>query len=209
MTDYLQQSWDALTEGLPAERQVHLQELLALYRQPHRHYHNLKHVERLLRLEQEHHQLLQAPKTVRLAIWYHDAVYNTFKGDNEVKSADLALRRLAELKVNPAVIDYCCQLIKATKTHELPDDMANDFDAQFFMDIDLAVLGAEAAEYDAYTKNIRKEYRFYPGFMYRQGRKKALKQLLAVRPLYKTELFFDLYERQARSNMQRELGQLG
>jgi len=78
-------------------RQPELGEQLILrYSEPHRHYHTTKHLLQVLtmidKLADDHDLFL-----VRLAAWYHDAVYAIPPGQvsNEEASARLALRELS------------------------------------------------------------------------------------------------------------------
>lgn len=205
MSDYLENNWKELTEGLPTND--FYQNLRSLYSSKSRHYHNFKHIEALLKHSETHRNLLESPKTVDFAIWYHDAIYNASKSNNEEKSAQLAQENLVALGVDESVIENCYKLIIATKTHQLSEDL-NTFDAQFLLDIDLSILAAERNKYLEYTRQIRKEYKIYPDLLYKPGRKKVLKHFLEMEHIYKTELFQDLWESKARENLKHELSLL-
>ena len=79
---------------------------------------------------------------------------------------------------------------------------------QVFLDLDLAILGAPSEEYDEYARQIRQEYCHYNWQDYRTGRKAVLKRLLARDRLYATDHFSQLYEYQARRNIEREIESL-
>lgn len=79
---------------------------------------------------------------------------------------------------------------------------------EIFLDLDLAILGASSSEYDEYTAQIRQEYIYYSGEDYRAGRKAVLKGFLARERLYFTDYFHQLYEIEARQNIQREIDSL-
>lgn len=177
-------------------------QLVSRYSSFRRKYHNLNHIAALLNYVEQYESELSNPNEIRLAIWYHDAVYRPLKKDNEVKSAVLAKNHLSQLQLNPDSITRIEKLIEATADHYLPEHL-NDFDSQFFMDIDLSILGAPREKYVAYMWQVRKELVLVPRFMYKKGRVKALEQLLGLRYIYKTELFQPL-EKQARENMQLE-----
>jgi predicted metal-dependent HD superfamily phosphohydrolase len=55
-----------------------------------------------------------------------------------------------------------------TKSHQVD----NNKDANYFTDAGLSILGAEEALYHLYKEQTRKEYRFYPGIVYKPGGKK-------------------------------------
>jgi len=79
---------------------------------------------------------------------------------------------------------------------------------EIFLDLDLAILGASSPEYDEYVAQIRKEYIHYSCEDYRAGRKAVLRGFLARQMLYFTDYFHQLYEIEARQNIQREIDSL-
>ena len=201
--DFLRQNWSLLTEGLATTKTDCLNQLFSLYNSSNRHYHNLLHIEALLKLSEKYKDHLNTPDTIQFAIWYHDAIYNVAKNNNEEKSAELAREHLSAMKVNQAVVSDCYKLIIATKKHEVPNDL-NTFDAKFLLDIDLSILAVPEKVYLQYTKQIRKEYSLYPNFLYNKGRKKVLQHFLDSKRIFKTDLFFRLYEKKARLNLTSE-----
>ena len=56
-----------------------------------------------------------------------------------------------------------------------------------------------------FIKNIRREYKIYPDFVYNPGRIKVLQHFLKRDNLYFTKQYQDLYEKQARQNILKEL----
>lgn len=206
MDDFLGKAWQDLTIHLPDIKNTFFSRLHKLYTSNKRYYHNLNHIGTLLKLTDQYQHLLKAPGTIRFAVWYHDAIYNATKNNNEEKSAELAKKHLSAMKVGQAVISDCYKLIIATKKHEIPNGL-NTFDAKFLLDIDLSILAAPQEAYLGYTKQIRKEYSIYPDFMYKKGRKKVLQHFLNTERIFKTDLFFDLNEKKARQNLALELHQ--
>lgn len=205
----MQAQWDRLVAdypALPARRRRIGSELIRKYQQRGRHYHNLQHIEAMLRLCDEHeHQLLQ-PHNVRLAIWFHDAVYVSRRADNEERSAALALRSTARLG-RPAV--DAAHMILATKRHRLEETSIElQPDTAWFLDFDLAILGAAPAVYDAYAQAIRREYAWVSARAYAEGRAKVLRAFLERPRLYFTDELRARWEKQAQVNLLRELGQL-
>ena len=63
------------------------QDLVARYREPHRRYHTLQHLEECFARFDELRALAEHPRDVELAIWFHDAIYDTRRSDNEARSA--------------------------------------------------------------------------------------------------------------------------
>jgi predicted metal-dependent HD superfamily phosphohydrolase len=169
-----------------------------------RFYHNLDHLDQLLIELKACHELHSYWSEVVLAIVYHDIIYSIRRQDNEDRSADLAVSRLLELGWLPGKIELVRQLILATKGHIVSSlDLIN-----YFTDADLAILGKSAEMYQLYSAAIRKEYKIFPDFLYRKGRKKVLLHFLELPKIYKTAHFNVLYESQARLNIEWEINQL-
>jgi len=181
-------------------------ELAALYQAADRHYHGLGHIEAMLALAAEYRHLLHDPEAVEAAIWFHDAIYDSRAKDNEAKSAELAEKRLAG-RVGPHRLARVAAMISATATHQLPpfrDENALD-DAALLLDMDLAILGAEPAVFDAYEKAVRLEYGWVEEPMWRAGRSAVLQNFIARPHIFNTQIFRDRFEARARENLDRSL----
>src|SRR5262249_39345515 len=88
---FLLESWKCLTVDSPACEAGNIYEELArLYSSPNRAYHNLSHIDSLLDLSGPFETRVQHYDAVRFAIWFHDAIYETARKDNEQRSADFA-----------------------------------------------------------------------------------------------------------------------
>ena len=197
--------WHRLTTPLvpdAARRTAEFDRLAAAYQAPTRHYHTLHHIEHLL------HLVDQAPLhdavAVELAVWFHDAVYNALKPDNEARSAAEALAFLRGSALAPARQQRVAFLIERTADHTQPQP-PDDADLLYFLDADLSILGAPEAEYWAYARHVRREYRLVPDLLYRPGRRKVLAKMLAAPVLYRTPALRDQYDAPARRNLQAEL----
>ena len=81
-------------------------------------------------------------------------------------------------------------------------------DTNIFLDADLAILGQSDENYKLYTKQIRQEYSFFSDADYKKGRVGVLKHFLAMERIYKTEYFFNKFEKQAKLNIENELKRL-
>ncbi len=179
-------------------------ELIRHYSSDNRQYHGLTHIIKLLRLYEEHKFNFQNDDIVFFAIWFHDAIYNTWRDDNEQKSAFWAKSVLKETTLPVESIEKVVRYIEATKTHE----SENDMDLNFFLDFDLSILGAEEAIYDVYARQIREEFSLTPSFMYKKGRRKILTAMLERPYIYHTSIFQNTMEAKAKENIQRELNRL-
>lgn len=176
------------------------EEIEKAYTQKGRHYHNLSHLVHMLEETASVLSEINDPDTLCCSIFYHDVIYNVKRQDNEEKSADMGIQRALDIGLGVKSAKLCKQQILATKSHAVSDNM----DTNYLTDIDLSVLGAESDVYQNYTAAIRKEYSIYPGFLYKRGRKKVLKHFLGMERIFKTELFLDRYEEQARTNLKNE-----
>jgi len=176
-------------------------ELIAAYTAPGRHYHNLRHIEDCLGALAAVNDLSAAEREILTeAIWWHDVVYDPTRSDNEELSA-----RLAEAHVRPDISQEVGRLIRLTKSHQVePWDRLG----AILISIDLSILGAEPARYDAYAAAIRKEYAHVPDSDYRVGRARVLSQFAARPFIFPDAGFAETHDRQARENLARELASL-
>src|SRR5262245_25545402 len=123
-------------------------ELVRAYTAPDRHYHNLAHIETMLGFARAHGGALSDPEAVEAAIWFHDAVYDTRRQDNETRSAELATQRLGGATTSDR-ISFIATMIRATASHRLPDFSTAEAvrDCALFLDMDLAILGSVADDF--------------------------------------------------------------
>jgi predicted metal-dependent HD superfamily phosphohydrolase len=141
--------------------------------------------------------LARHPGEVELALWFHDAVYDPKGQDNEARSADWATEALAQTGASGEVQQRVRALIMATCHDAEPDGD----DARLLVDIDLAILGAEPPRFAEYDQQVRAEYRWVPGWLYRRKRKEVLAGFLARPAIYGTERFRERLEARARENL--------
>ena len=181
--------------------------LLAAYAEPHRRYHTLEHVEDCLTLLRETGGLTARERRIlEYAIWWHDAVYDTRRPDNEDLSAAMAERDLAAMGEPREIAAEVARLIRLTKGHTVK---AGDRLGALLVSIDLSILGRAPDLYDRYAAQVREEYAWVPADAFRAGRAKVLRHFLDAVAIYPDAAFQDRYERQARANLQRELSGLG
>ncbi|UIR57343.1 hypothetical protein LZQ00_05875 [Sphingobacterium sp. SRCM116780] len=171
------------------------------YADKKRHYHTLQHLDNLLTQLTEVKGEIQNWDIILFTLYYHDIIYNALKSDNEEKSAELAEKRMKEISVSSNIIEHCKKQILATKSHL----KSTDSDTNYFTDADLAVLGQPWEAYTLYYKNVRKEYAIYPDLVYHTGRKKVLHHFLEMDSIFKTDFFYNRFEKQAKQNVQKEI----
>jgi predicted metal-dependent HD superfamily phosphohydrolase len=198
--------WEKLWHDLSAQGdpQPAYREIIAVYGQPGRHYHNLQHVgECLLELDCAR-ALSQTPAEIESALWFHDAVYDPHSSTNEEDSAKLAIQCLNAAGVDAARVEAIRQLILVTKNHE-PTAVA---DAALLIDIDLAILGQPSPRFWEYEHAIRAEYAWVPDATFAPTRAGILTRFLERQALYRTERFRDRYEATARANLTAAIARL-
>ncbi len=180
--------------------------LVAAYIDSNRHYHTMNHITMMLGLLDENRENVQYADEVEVAIWFHDAVYNPKRNDNENASKLLFLDFCRDIKADANVSKRVCGLIDATTSHELPSPSTPEEreSAAFFLDCDLHILSTDNHVYDKYADNIRLEYSHYNDESYRKGRIAVLQKLLSREKLYFSQ-GRTAAESTARANMQREI----
>jgi predicted metal-dependent HD superfamily phosphohydrolase len=156
----------------------------------------------MLRIISDHAGAATDPGAVRLAAWFHDAVYDPHRVDNEEASALLAEVTLPALNLAPDRVAEVARLVRLTATH---DPARGDRNGGLITDADLAILAAEPDAYWAYTKAIRREYGHVPEVAFNEGRAAVLRNLLDLPTLFHTPTLRDRWEEPARRNIAAEL----
>ncbi|MEL6918811.1 MAG: hypothetical protein AAFO99_13900 [Bacteroidota bacterium] len=174
--------------------------LMEYYSEKHRAYHNIEHIEDCLTQLDAIVEEIPWRKEIELALWFHDAIYNPYGKDNELKSAQLAMEFLKQQNGNAQLESILFNLIMATLHKEEPTNLAE----KIMMDIDISILGTDYPTYRDYAKKIRREYRLVPGILYRKKRKEILCNFLERQPLYYSK-YFKRLETRARENLRREI----
>lgn len=180
--------------------------LEAAYAEPHRRYHSRAHIEACLKALAELGGLSDADRRLlEYAIWWHDAVYDPTRSDNEAVSAEMARTDLAALGEPVDVADEVARLILLTKGHTVPP---GDRLGALLVSIDLAVLGGEPADYDAYAAGVRTEYAHVPEAAFRAGRVRVMQHFLDADVIYPDPAFRARLEARAWGNIAREIAAL-
>jgi predicted metal-dependent HD superfamily phosphohydrolase len=181
-------------------------ELIRRYQEPHRRYHDADHLADVLDRIDELAEDADDADAVRLAAWFHDAVYQPLRTDNEERSAVLAERMLADTDLPPETVAEVARLVRMTAAHD-PDPA--DRNGAVLSDADLAILAADPERYAAYAAAVREEYAAIPDEAFRQGRADVLRGLLAAPALFRTDQGRERWETAARHNLATELMLLG
>lgn len=192
------QRWLALMARLHLPpSQVTFDELQKAYTASERHYHNDRHIAHCLAELDAATPHIHAPDPIELALWFHDAIYDSHSVSNEADSTRWAVDFLTDCQAEPELKDAVASLILATRHQPIVLAVAQ----QWMVDIDLSSLGAEPEQWAADDRAIRREYAWVPEVVFRQKRAAILRSFLARPVLYVTDYFHDKYEAQARLNL--------
>jgi predicted metal-dependent HD superfamily phosphohydrolase len=178
------------------------EDLLARWSETHRRHHNVAHLHEML---DAIGQLADAGiefdrEAVELAAWFHDAIYDVGRDDNEDRSAELARDLLASAPIR----DEVARLVLVTKAHKVAED---DVNGAVLSDADLSVLGSEPMRYLAYAQAVREEYAAVPDEVFKPARAQVLSALLDG-PLFHTAEARERWEERARRNIADEIAAL-
>lgn len=182
-----------------------IDDVLARWAEPYRHYHNLDHLRATLDVADAHAGWADNIDLVRLALFFHDVVYDPEAAGNEQASADVSATLLNLCSVPSESRDEVHRLVRLTADHSVDP---SDRDGSLLADADLAVLAWDWPEYQAYAEAIRAEYAHVPDDLFRAGRANVLTGLLALPTLYRIEPLRVRWEAKARGNLTRELIEL-
>jgi len=174
------------------------------YREPHRRYHDDRHLEEVLAHVAWLADLADDPEAVELAAWFHDAVYDLAAGagENERASAELAASMLADRPNRDEVV----RLVLLTAGHQVEE---GDRNGAVLADADLAVLGSEPERYARYAADVRAEFAHVDDDAWRAGRSAVLRGFLARPRIYRTDRAHERFDAPARQNLTEELSSLG
>ena len=194
--------WKSLSErlGISGDEETY-SGLIGAHAETHRAYHTLEHIAACLSHLDAVRDEAENPDEIEMALWFHDAIYDPFSGSNEEDSAEWAADWLQDRGAVEPVTARIVDHILSTKSHKAPDSL----DGQYMLDIDLSILGTTPEVYDAFEKNIRREYKRVPGFIFRKKRKAILEGFLTRDAIYSTDYFAQKLEDQARANLKRTL----
>jgi predicted metal-dependent HD superfamily phosphohydrolase len=180
-----------------------LHDLLGRYAEPHRHYHTLEHIAACLRMLDELEVCAEHPAEVELTLWFHDAIYDPHRADNEERSAELAQAWLSRLGVEHGVSERVAASVRATSHHD-----PNTSDQAVVSDADLAILGSAPKDFERFERQIRLEFAHVQAGLFREGRRRILAGFLARPQIYQLQPFQERLELSARHNLERRIDEL-
>ena len=186
--------------------------LIMLWSTPDRAFHNLRHLIDLLTRVDELSEETRNPDLVRLAAWYHGAIFSVSAdqamhrngGEDEAASAALAYEELVAAGVSEKNANRVSELIMNLRRHDLP---TSDIDAAALSDADLGCLAIEPQRYREYSRLIYSEYAHLPLLSYLRTRTTIVRKLLARDRLFASPLG-QRWELPSRENLEAELRRL-
>lgn len=204
VVETLKFNWETLFQPFQVEPEMKQKvfiDLVTAYSGADRFYHNLEHINKVIKTIEQMKFLSLDYISVQLAAWFHDVIYDPQTQDNEDKSAEYAESTLNRLKIPQIIIERVKQLILTTKNHQA---LPSDIDSQILLDADLAILGATEWEYQNYAQAIRQEYSWMSDLDYQIGRQQILHSFLQRERLYLTDYAYTQLEIKANHNLRME-----
>ncbi|MPV48481.1 hypothetical protein GCG21_00340 [Pseudactinotalea sp. HY160] len=182
--------------------------LIERWSDPDRKHHNLRRLVSVLARVDELAAETHGPDLVRVAAWYHGAVfrmddshvYSRRGGIDEIASSQLARSELTGLGVPEESIARVVELIHALARHHVPD---GDLDAMALCDANLGGLAVEPQKYATYRREVREEYSEVPDLDYFRARIAIIEKLLGRAKLFTSPLG-QAWEERARENLTAE-----
>ncbi|QIK64356.1 DUF4031 domain-containing protein [Leucobacter viscericola] len=207
---YLVSEWALLSEQLEVASNTEWHGVGALlldrWNEPHRKYHNERHLEDvLLALNQLSTRGENISEVTLLAAWYHDAVYAGNASD-ELDSAHLATEQLSSFGLGSALVSQVSEFIAATAPTHAVQDPGDPL--AHLLDADLSIFAAHPSRYEEYALSVREEYSHVAPKDFAMGRSRILEGYLARPAIYRTEPAQHMWEERARQNLTREIEQL-
>lgn len=182
------------------------------YSEKQRHYHTLRHIVHMFTLMRDFNAQLRCNLTVFLAIIFHDIIYDPKASDNEEQSAEMFRQFARDARLKGEIEEQICDMILKTKSHKADahttPGLFGSADCDYFLDFDMAILGAQHPDYTTYAEHIRLEYSHIPLNIYRVKRCEVLRDFLETPNLFATPELRASFEQQARANVAGEIARL-
>lgn len=190
--------WQRL-KGKEGDSNQVFERIFAEYSAAPRVYHSAKHVDFCLAEFDQVRELVPHPHAVELGLVMHDIA------KTEAESAKYLIELGNQYGLHRETLLIAVGIVLATD-HNIP---YTDFDKQYAMDIDLAILGQPVELFDEYDRMIREEYRHFSDADYRKGRLIVLNKFLRRGDrIFLTPSFKRRYGQQAKQNLVRAIARL-
>lgn len=170
--------------------------IIAAYQQPQRHYHTSQHLRECMQYWHTCQHQMPNAFAIGVALFYHDVVYEPQRQDNEIQSVIWMQNHLQDA-LDPHTLQTVATLIIDTQSHQASLGAIS----AWMLDIDLSILGADAARFAEYEAQIRQEYLFVPLEFYTHQCRELLQSLAQRQPLFQTPFFQQHLNTQAQMNL--------
>lgn len=195
-------AWEILN-GLP--RTGSFETIVSRYTEARRHYHTMTHMAECFEAFDKLSHHCDHPMEVEIAIWFHDAIHEPVRHDNELRSSELAFTSLTKSGIELLCASRISKLIIATDRRSPPSSV----DTGVLVDVDLAILGASEVRFREYETQIRWEYAHLSDEVYLRARTQFVARLLkkckSGGHIYCTPEFRRDLEPRALANLQASL----
>ena len=173
------------------------------YSEPHRVYHDLRHINDLLTLIDEHVENEEQALLLKAVAWFHDAFYDPKLGSPQNEQKSIEIFESVSHLFEPSQAQEIKDIILATSLHMTDQSNASAL-TQIFLDMDMGNFRLPFERYMEYTKRVFDEYVLsgYSENEVLRGQKDFAKKLLQKTNLYYTPLFKPQEDR-ARANLKR------
>ncbi|QSZ50280.1 DUF4031 domain-containing protein [Arthrobacter sp. D5-1] len=198
LTVPLMERWNSI---FPGYEELGL-ELLERWGEDGRKYHSRTHLLAVLEALDVLTEPALPARTVSLAAWFHDAVYEGVDGQDEEESALLAEDRLTAAGLSAVDVAEVARLVRLTSSHS-PEP--GDHAGALLCDADLSVLGGDEQAYARYLAAVREDYAHVSDADFAKGRAAVVRHLLGLDPLFHGERAKALWLDAARRNLAGEL----
>ncbi|KRX88030.1 hypothetical protein T4E_11896 [Trichinella pseudospiralis] len=131
--------------------------------------------------------------------------YDPNSNSNEQESAMVFQEFADEAHYEDAILDMIVH--KNLQKADSPLTFKTE-DAYYFYDIELAILGSNSSDYADYKSQTRQEYSRMSDEAYRTKRLSVLKTFLQIPNIFRTKLFSEEFEQNARRNICGEVEEL-
>lgn len=175
--------------------------IIGYYSLEDKYYHNLKHIQNLLKYLNDFELDFNDKLMLELSIWFHDIIYDPKSINNEFYSAiyfDDFIRNSGNFDAYHIINDIIYNIILSTKH----DNSAKTRLEKIMCDIDLRELAEDWYIDNSYK--IKKEYSHLSNEEWKRGRIDFINKFLNKDRIYLTDEYYNLYETKARLNLTKE-----
>jgi len=184
--------------------------LIDRYDEPWRAHHAVPHIGQMASFLLAHVDKLDNPRRAFWGVIGHDSVYipqlyspSLEPGLNEELSAQLTQQNL-EPYLPSTEVEQIVSDIRATADHRLGDGSQ---DRAYLLDADMSILGSVPDQFDKYDEGVMREFSFVDKSAFYAARTTILKGFLEQSYLFITDAARELFEYQARKNIERKIAE--